>query len=172
MTIEAIVMVTGMASKYDECGARVRMGASAGNALCPFTVIQWKPPANHMTRMMIFRIMSTSLEITDMYLWGTLLVCSNKPLEPLGAIIFGYLVDLFIGSRPKSQHFSAFLKSTDDVGTLNWKQGTFVMSAFVTHPQRDCRYPLSCFSYNTGMTQNWLINVFLAVRDWNLVQDS
>lgn len=55
-------MVTGMASKYEEWGARVRIGASAGSALCPFTVIQWKPPANHMTRMMIFRIMSTSLE--------------------------------------------------------------------------------------------------------------
>lgn len=65
MTIEAIVMVTGMASKYEECGARVRMGASAGSALLPFTVIQWKPPANHMARMMSFKIMSTSLEIED-----------------------------------------------------------------------------------------------------------
>lgn len=63
MTIEAIVIVTGMASKYEEWGARVRMGASAGSALRPFTVIQWKPPANHMIRMMIFRIMSTSLGI-------------------------------------------------------------------------------------------------------------
>lgn len=62
MTIEAIVIVTGMASKYEEWGASVRMGASAGSALRPFTFIQWKPPANHMTRMMIFRIMSTSLE--------------------------------------------------------------------------------------------------------------
>lgn len=62
MTMEDIVMVTGMASKYEEWGARVRMGASAGNALRPFTVIQWKPPANHMTRMMIFRMMSTNLE--------------------------------------------------------------------------------------------------------------
>lgn len=40
MTIEAIVMVTGMASKYEEWGARVRMGASAGNALRPLIVIQ------------------------------------------------------------------------------------------------------------------------------------
>lgn len=62
MTIEAIDIVTGMASKYEEWGAKVRMGASAGKAFRPFTVIQWKPPANHMTRMMIFRIMSTSLE--------------------------------------------------------------------------------------------------------------
>lgn len=62
MTMEDIVMVTGMASKYEEWGARVRMGASAGSARRPFTVIQWKPPANHMTRMMIFRMMSTNLE--------------------------------------------------------------------------------------------------------------
>lgn len=62
MTIDDIVMVTGIASKYEEWGARVRMDASAGNALRPFTVIQWKPPANHMTRMMIFRMMSTNLE--------------------------------------------------------------------------------------------------------------
>lgn len=60
--MEDIVMVTGMASKYEEWGARVRMGASAGGARRPFTVIQWKPPANHMTRMMIFRMMSTNLE--------------------------------------------------------------------------------------------------------------
>lgn len=38
------------------------MGASAGNALRPFTVIQWKPPANHMTRMRILRATSASLE--------------------------------------------------------------------------------------------------------------
>lgn len=63
MTIEAMVIVTGMASKYEEWGARVRMGASAGSALRPLIVIQWKPPANHMTRMMIFRIMSTSLRV-------------------------------------------------------------------------------------------------------------
>lgn len=61
MTMDDIVMVTGMASKYEEWGARVRMGASAGNAGRPFTVIQWKPPANHMTRMMILRMMSTNL---------------------------------------------------------------------------------------------------------------
>lgn len=70
MTMDDIVMVTGMASKYEEWGARVRMGASAGNALRPFTVIQWKPPANHMTRMMIFRMMSTNLEGRDMHIWG------------------------------------------------------------------------------------------------------
>lgn len=65
MTIDAIVMVTGMASKYEEWGASVRMGASAGSARRPFTVIQWKPPANHMTRMMILRMMSTSLKGRD-----------------------------------------------------------------------------------------------------------
>lgn len=46
------------------------MGASAGNALRPFTVIQWKPPANHMTRMMIFRMMSTNLTGREVHIWG------------------------------------------------------------------------------------------------------
>lgn len=63
MTMEAMVIVTGMASKYEEWGASVRMGASAGSALRPLIVIQWKPPANHMTRIMIFRIISTSLRV-------------------------------------------------------------------------------------------------------------
>lgn len=40
ITIVAIVMVTGMASKYEECGARVRIGASAGRACLPLMLIQ------------------------------------------------------------------------------------------------------------------------------------
>ena len=69
ITMDAMDMVTGMASKYEEWGASVRMGASAGNAWRPFTDIQWKPPVNHMTRMMVFRATSTSLQ-TERERWG------------------------------------------------------------------------------------------------------
>lgn len=41
-------MVTGMASKKVECGATVRMGASEDAARSPLTLIQWKPPQNHI----------------------------------------------------------------------------------------------------------------------------
>lgn len=61
ITMEAIVMVTGMASKYEECGARVNIAASAGKACLPFTFIQWNPPANHIVLMIAFSKKSTTL---------------------------------------------------------------------------------------------------------------
>ena len=62
ITTEDIVMVTGMASKYEECGARVRMAASVGGACRPFTTTWWKPPASHMVRMMALSSKSTTLQ--------------------------------------------------------------------------------------------------------------
>lgn len=61
VTMEPMVMVTGMASKNEECGASVRMGASEGTTRLPFTLIQWKPPQNHMARMISRNIRSISL---------------------------------------------------------------------------------------------------------------
>lgn len=67
VTMEHMVMVTGMASKYEECGATVRMGASEGATLSPFTLIQWKPPQNHMARMITRRLRSKNL-MEDMWI--------------------------------------------------------------------------------------------------------
>lgn len=63
ITMEAIVIVTGIASKYEECGARVIIGASVGNACLPFTFIQWNPPASHMVLMIAFSVTSTTLKV-------------------------------------------------------------------------------------------------------------
>lgn len=60
-TMEHMVMVTGMASKQEECGPMVRMGASEGGARSPITLIQWKPPQNHMARMITRRLRSMNL---------------------------------------------------------------------------------------------------------------
>ena len=38
------------------------MAASEGGARCPFTTSQWKPPANHMARMMALSRTSTTLQ--------------------------------------------------------------------------------------------------------------
>lgn len=39
----------------------MRMVASAGGACRPFTATRWKPPANHMARMMALSSKSTTL---------------------------------------------------------------------------------------------------------------
>lgn len=39
----------------------VRMGTSEGAARSPFTLIQWKPPQNHMARMITRRLTSINL---------------------------------------------------------------------------------------------------------------
>lgn len=40
----------------------MRMAASAGSARRPFTATRWKPPANHMVRMMALSRTSTTLQ--------------------------------------------------------------------------------------------------------------
>lgn len=40
----------------------MRMAASVGKACCPFTTTQWKPPMNHMVRMMALSRKSTTLQ--------------------------------------------------------------------------------------------------------------
>lgn len=64
ITMEAMVMVTGIASKYEECGAKVIIGASVGNARRPFILIQWKPPANHIALIITFSKKSNALQDT------------------------------------------------------------------------------------------------------------
>lgn len=40
----------------------MRMAASVGRACRPFTATRWKPPTNHMARMMAFSRKSTTLQ--------------------------------------------------------------------------------------------------------------
>lgn len=81
ITMEAMVIVTGIASKYEECGARVNIAASVGNACLPFTFIQWNPPASHMALMIAFSRTSTTLKIMRYHRWrsiNTALSLANK----------------------------------------------------------------------------------------------
>lgn len=40
----------------------MRMAASVGGACWPFTATRWKPPTNHMARMMALSRKSTALQ--------------------------------------------------------------------------------------------------------------
>lgn len=53
----------------------MRMEASGGEACCPFMTTQWKPPENHMVRMMALSRKSTTLQRKVLRLHGAKAGC-------------------------------------------------------------------------------------------------